>query len=139
MRRRQGEDKQRGIGKTGAGGVVLFYNAFGSSANTVTETNTGNNFSNLTFPSGATIIGWRSADGTTPGSKKTVTNNTFNNLSGGIYSSVLYVGFSDNTVATNNVSGNVISNVAGNGNPAEAITNMAKSAGSPYRESHPNN
>jgi Calx-beta domain/Right handed beta helix region/Domain of unknown function (DUF4214) len=105
--------------KTGAGGSILFYNAFGSSANTVTETNSGNNFSNMSFPTGASIIGWRSADGTTPGSKKSVTNNTFNNISGGTYAAgtagVLYVGFSDNTAATNNVSDNIISNISANG------------------------
>ncbi len=111
-----------GYSKTGAGGTIVFYDAFGSSPATVTETNTGNNFSNMTFTGAAAIIGWRSADGTTPGSRKTVTNNTFSNIAGGTgaISSILYVGFSDNTFANNNVSGNTISNVT-NGNSITAI------------------
>jgi hypothetical protein len=103
--------------KTAAGGTVAFYNSFGSSAATVTEINTGNNFSNVTMTGATAFIGWRSADGTTPGPRKTITNNTFNNIVGGTsaISSVLYVGFSDNTFANNNVSGNVISNVSSAG------------------------
>ncbi len=106
-----------GYSKTGVGGTVLFYNAFGSSGSTVTETNTGNNFSNMTFTGATSIAGWRSADGTTPGSRKTITNNTFSNITGGTsaISSILYVGFSDNTFAANNVSGNAISNISGAG------------------------
>lgn len=100
--------------KSGAGGTIAFYNSFGTSPATVTEVNTGNNFSNVNFTGATSFIGWRSADGTTPGPRKTVTNNTFNNIAGGTsaLSSVLYVGFSDNTFANNNVSGNVISNVS---------------------------
>ena len=100
--------------KTAAGGTIAFYNSFGSSPATVTEINTGNNFSNVTFTGATAFIGWRSADGTTPGPRKTVTNNTFSNITGGTsaLTSVLYVGFSDNTFANNNVSGNVISNVS---------------------------
>ena len=108
--------------KTAAGGNVRFYNAFGSSGATVTETNNLNNFSNITFTGATTSDGWRSADGTTPGSRKTVTNNTFNNITGGtgVISSILYVGFSDNTFAGNNVSGNTITNVT-NGNSITGI------------------
>lgn len=100
--------------KTAAGGSIAFYNSFGSSPSTVTEINTGNNFSNVTFTGATAFIGWRSADGTTPGSRKTVTTNTFSNITGGTsaLTSVLYVGFGDNTFANNNVSGNVISNVS---------------------------
>ncbi|MEP6645497.1 MAG: GEVED domain-containing protein [Saprospiraceae bacterium] len=104
-----------GYTKGGSGGTILFYNAFGSSPASVTEINNGNNFSNLTF-TGASIAGWRSADGTTPGSRKTITGNTFNNITNtisGAISSILYVGFSDNTFASNNVSGNIISNISG--------------------------
>ena len=88
--------------RTGGSGTITYYNAFGSSPATVTETNTGNNFSNMNF-TGTTgsNIGWRSADGTTPGSRKTITNNTFSNITGGTgaMTSQLYVGFSDNTFA----------------------------------------
>ncbi|MET0753838.1 MAG: hypothetical protein ABWZ66_10715 [Pyrinomonadaceae bacterium] len=100
--------------KSTAGGTIAFYNSFGSSPSTVTEINTGNNFSNVTFTGATAFIGWRSADGTTPGPRKTITNNTFSNIAGGTsaLTSVLYVGFSDSTFATNNVSGNVISNVS---------------------------
>ena len=100
--------------KTAAGGTVAFYNSFGSSPATVTEINTGNNFSNVTFSGATSFIGWRSADGTSPGPRKTITNNTFSNITGGTsaLSSILYVGFSDSTFALNNVSGNVISNVS---------------------------
>jgi len=117
-----------GYAKTVAGGTILFYNAFGSSGNTVTETNSGNNFSNMTFSGTGTttIAGWRSADGTTPGSRKTVTNNTFSNIANnsttGVIGSILYVGFSDNTFAGNNVSGNTVSGISGRGNVSGIIS-----------------
>jgi len=99
---------------TGTGGTVYFYNAFSSSPSTVTETNTGNNFSNLTFAGATTISGWRSGDGSSPGSRKTVTNNIFRNIITGAGSiTVLKVAYSDNTFASNNISGNTISNVIG--------------------------
>jgi hypothetical protein len=111
--------------KTGAGGTVFFYDNFGSSPSSVTETNSGNNFSNLTFTGATTISGWRSGDGTTPGSRKTVTNNTFSNIVGGSSAvTILNVTFSDNTFASNNVSGNIISNITA----AAAITGITSSA-----------
>jgi hypothetical protein len=111
--------------KTGAGGTVFFYDNFGSSPSSVTETNSGNNFSNLTFTGATTISGWRSADGATPGSRKTVTNNTFSNIVGGSSAvTILNVSFSDNSFASNNVSGNIISNVTA----AAAITGITSSA-----------
>ncbi len=109
--------------KTGGSGQIAYYNAFALSGATVTETNNGNNFSNMNFTgTTGTNIGWRSADGTTPGSRKTITNNTFNNITGGTgaMSSQLYVCFSDNTFAGNNVSGNTITNIT-NGNSITAI------------------
>ena len=104
--------------RTGGSGPMFLYNAFALSGATVTETNTGNNFSNINLTgTTGTFNGWRSADGATPGSRKTVTNNTFSNITGGTaaMASILWVGFSDNTFAGNNVSGNTISNVT-NGN-----------------------
>jgi hypothetical protein len=99
-------------------GAMTFYNAFGTSPATVTENNIGNNISNVTFAGASTSFGWRSSDGTTPGSRKTVTNNTFNNITGGTgaITSILQVGTSDNTFNGNNVSGNTISNITSGGN-----------------------
>ncbi len=99
---------------TGDGGNVYFYNAYGFSTSAVTETNTGNNFSNLTFTGTTTISGWRSNDGGTPGSRKTITNNIFRNITTGAGTiNILNVAYSDNTYASNNVSGNTISNIIG--------------------------
>lgn len=104
--------------KTGAGGTVRCYDSFGTSPATVTENNTGNNFSNITL-TGATILDcWRSADGSTStpfGPTKTVTNNTFSNIVGGTSSvTILTAGYS-NVASTNNVSGNTISNITNGG------------------------
>ena len=109
--------------RTGGSGPMLLYNAFSTSGPTVTETNTGNNFSNINLTgTTGTFDGWRSADGATPGSRKTVTNNTFSNITGGTaaMAAILWVGFSDNTFAGNNVSGNTISNIT-NGNSITGI------------------
>ncbi|MES2138067.1 MAG: T9SS type A sorting domain-containing protein [Bacteroidota bacterium] len=106
-----------GYNNTGAGGTVFFYDSYALSPSTVTETNTSNNFTNLAFAGNTIISGWRSSDGTTPGSKKTVTNNVFRNITAGSGSiTVLNVGYADNTSATNNVSGNTIANVIGGSN-----------------------
>lgn len=104
---------------SGSGGTVLFYNAISSSTSAVNETNSGNNFSNLTFTGATTIYGWSNEDGPAlaPGSRKTVTNNIFRNITGGsAVITVLAVDYSDNTYASNNVSGNIISNINGSGN-----------------------
>jgi len=104
--------------KGGTGGTILFYNSTLTSPSSVTEVNSGNNFSNLTF-TGAAITGWRITDGAVAaGSRKTITNNVFNNITNntsGNISSILWVGNSDNTFASNNVSGNTISNITGAG------------------------
>ena len=106
-----------GYNNTGAGGTVFFYDSYGLSPSTVTETNTSNNFSNLAFAGNTTIEGWRSGDGTTPGPKKTVTNNIFRNITAGSGSiTILNAGYADNTSATNNISGNTIANIVGGSN-----------------------
>src|SRR5213079_2197861 len=65
-------------------GTVAFYSAGGGSTTTVTETNNLNNFSNMNFPNGATIVRWNSIDGINgQGSRKTITNNTFANITNG--------------------------------------------------------
>ncbi len=110
-----------GFVKGGSGGTVVFYNSFSLSGNTVTEINTGNNFSNMTF-TGATINGWVCADGTTTaplGPKKTVTGNTFNNITNNTSGTIqiLYVGYGDQTFAAGStVSNNTISNITGAAN-----------------------
>lgn len=110
----------------GGGGTVLFYNSFYFSPSTVTEINTGNNFSNLTFSGATNIYGWRSSDGLTSGSRKTVTNNTFRNITTGSGSIVvLNVAYADITFASNNVSGNIISTIIG----GSAITGIVSSSG----------
>ncbi|MES2591064.1 MAG: T9SS type A sorting domain-containing protein [Bacteroidota bacterium] len=112
----------------GAGGTVLFYNSYYISPVTVTETNTSNNFSNLTFSGATDILGWRSSDGPTSGagSRKTVTNNTFRNITTGSGAvTILNVAYSDNTYASNNISGNTISNIIGGSD----ITGIVSSEG----------
>jgi hypothetical protein len=104
-----------GLTKTLAGGTVRCYDSFGSSPATVSETNSGNNFSNITLSgTGATVLDcWRSADGTTPGSRKTVSNNTFDNIENQTTgaNTILTVSFSDSGFNGNVVSGNTVSNV----------------------------
>jgi hypothetical protein len=116
--------------KTGAGGTVTFYTSNSSSTVTATETNTGNNFSNVTVTGATTIAGWASTDGSTTspfGPNKVVTNNVFNNIIGGTSPvTLLSVGYSNSGNANNNVSGNTISNVTSAG----SITALTSSVGS---------
>lgn len=106
--------------KTGAGGTVTLYTSNSTSGATITETNTGNNFSNITVTGATTIAGWGSTDGGSP--TKTVTGNTFNNWTGGTSAiTVLAVSFSG--AAT--VSGNTITNITGAGN----VTGLSSSGG----------
>ncbi|MDI9258542.1 beta strand repeat-containing protein, partial [Flavobacterium sedimenticola] len=115
--------------KTGVGGTVNFYNSNSTSPTTVTETNSGNNFSNITLTGATTVSGWISTDGSTTspfGPSKTVTNNTFSNITTGASTvTLLSVGYSNSGSTTNNVSGNTISNVAG----ASSITGIASAQG----------
>jgi len=114
--------------KGGAGGTVYFYNSFSTSLTAVTETNTGNNFSNLTFTGATTISGWRCGDGSTSapyGPNKIVTNNTFSNITCGTSAAaILEVDYSNSNSTTNNVSGNVISNISGGGALTGILTNQ---------------
>lgn len=103
-----------GYNKIAAGGTVYFYNSFGVSPSSVTETNSSNNFTNLIFVGATDINGWRSSDGpSSAGPRKTITNNVFRNISTGTGNiTVLNVAYSDNTYASNNVSGNTITGIA---------------------------
>lgn len=118
--------------KTVAGGTVRCYDNFGSSPASVTEINSGNDFSNISLAgSGSTTLEcWRSADGGTPGSRKTVTNNTFSNITNQTTgaNTILIVSFSDNTFAGNTVSGNVVSNVANTGGGTAALIGISSTS-----------
>jgi hypothetical protein len=106
--------------KSAAGGTVRFYDSFGTTPATGSETNTGNNFSNVTLTGATTLDGWRTADGSTSapfGPGKTVTNNTFTNITAGTsaITSIMTVGYSNTGLTTNNVSGNTFSSISGGG------------------------
>jgi hypothetical protein len=119
-----------GFNKTGAGGTVQFYISNSTSPTTVTETNTGNDFSNVTVTGATTVAGWTSTDGSTTspfGPAKTVTNNTFTNITGGTSGvTALSVAYSNNnSAATNIVSGNMVNTITGGG----AVTGIASVSG----------
>lgn len=105
--------------KTGIGGTVRGYVNDSLSPASVTETNSGNTFSNIAVAAtgSTTLEVWRSTDGTTPGARKTITNNAFSNISnpGTGATTVLIASFSDNTFAGNTISGNTVSNVTAGG------------------------
>jgi hypothetical protein len=102
----------------GGGGNVYFYDSYSVSPSSVTEINTGNNFSNLSFSGATDVYGWRTSDGpfSSPGPKKTVTNNIFKNITTGAgFVIALNVSYSDNAHASNNVSGNTVSYIIAGG------------------------
>jgi hypothetical protein len=102
--------------KTGAGGTFRCYNNFATSPATVTEVNTGNSCTNITLTGATAADLWRSADGATPGSRKTITNNVIGNVVGGASTiNGLWVGFSDLNFNGTVVSGNTISNISAAG------------------------
>ncbi|HMK05291.1 MAG TPA: hypothetical protein VK489_13910, partial [Ferruginibacter sp.] len=119
-----------GFNRTGASGAVTFYNSNSLSPTTASETNTGNNFSNITLAGTSSIAGWVCTDGSTSapfGSGKTVTNNTFSGITGGSGTIiVLTVAYSNSGSATNHVSGNIVSNVTGSG-AITGITSLTSS------------
>jgi hypothetical protein len=107
-----------GFTKTGSGGTVTFYNSNGTTLASSSEINNGNNFSNINVTGTTVIAGWISTDGTTSapfGPGKTVTNNTFTNITGGTgTTTILSVAYS-NTATNNDVSGNNINNISTGG------------------------
>lgn len=112
----------------GGGGIVYFYDSYSVSPASVTETNTGNNFINLSFAGATDVYGWRTSDGpfSSPGPKKTVTNNIFKNITTGAGTVIiLNVSYADNTFASNNVSGNTVSYVIAGGD----ITGITSESG----------
>jgi hypothetical protein len=109
--------------KTGAGGTVQFYESFGTTPSTATESNSGNNFSNATFTGATTLTLWRSADGSASspfGPVKTVSNNTFSNITGGTSAIQVLIVTLGGTAGTNTVAGNTISGISSAG----AITGL---------------
>jgi parallel beta-helix repeat protein len=116
--------------KTGSGGIVSFYNSNGLSTNTGSEINTGNNFSNVTVTGSTTLAGWQCTDGsaTLPfGPSKTVTNNTFTNITAGTGNiTLLFVGYSNSNAPSSSViAGNMINTVSGAG----SVTGITSAAG----------
>ncbi|MGB3949321.1 MAG: T9SS type A sorting domain-containing protein [Bacteroidia bacterium] len=112
----------------GGGGNVYFYNSYSVSPSSVTEINTGNNFTNLSFSGATDVYGWRTSDGpfSSPGPKKTVTNNTFKNITTGAgFVTALNVSYSDNTYSSNDVSGNTVSYIIAGGD----ITGITSESG----------
>jgi len=104
--------------KAGAGGTVTFFGANASSVNGAAMTNNLNNFSNVTVTGATTIAGWSNTEGasSTSGPGKTITNNTFNNITGGT-STVTGMSVNFSGPATS-VANNTVSNI----NSAGAIT-----------------
>ena len=120
-----------GFTKTGAGGNVQFYFSGGGTHYSATETNSNNNFSNVTVTGSTSISGWNNTDGIglayPYGPAKTVTGNTFSNIIGGPGNiSLLTVGYSNAKLSTNNISNNTLSGVS----CAGFITGIASTQGS---------
>ena len=103
-----------GYSKTASGGSVSFYTDGGGSTNTASASNQNNNFSNVTVTGNTSIFGWDNQDGAgTTGPVKTISNNTFSNITGGTAPvTAMTYGWSG---AGSNASGNVINNISGAG------------------------
>ena len=101
--------------KTAAGNTVIFYlDASGSSPAGTISSNQNNNFSNVTVTGATAIIGWDNQDGLgTTASVKTISNNTFSNITGGTgaITTMIYGWGGTGSTASNNV----IDNVTGGG------------------------
>jgi len=108
-----------GFSKTSSSGLLTFYQANSASLSGNTMVQTGNNFSNVTFPNGNAIIGWNNSEGdpaTFSGPTKTISTNNFSNWNLGFADvTVLQIknGASPSTVSGNNISG-ISSNSATN-------------------------
>lgn len=105
--------------KSVSGGSITFYNSANASAPTsCIESNTGNNFSNITVIGTTSILGWINTNGSTVtpfGPTKTVTGNTFSTISAGTGAATLLT--VRNGFATGNsvVSNNTITNITNSG------------------------
>ena len=93
--------------KTGAGGTVTFYTSNASSLTGSTINFQNNNISNITVSGAAGFVGINNTDGGSP--TKTITGNTFNNISGGTGAiNPITINFMG---ATSSVSNNTVSNI----------------------------
>ncbi|MEN3331064.1 MAG: hypothetical protein V7641_429 [Blastocatellia bacterium] len=101
--------------KAGAGGTITFFSSNASSINGSMMTNNLNNFSNVTVTGATTIAGWSNTEGasSTSGPGKTITNNTFNNITGGT-SAVTGMSVNFSGPATS-VANNTVSNINSGG------------------------
>lgn len=103
--------------KTGSGGTVRCYIAGGSTPSG-TETNSNNNFSNITVAGSTTLDLWLSQDvgtASSMGTDKTYNNNTFTNINTGSGTITALTATGSNTANGNSVSNNVINNVTTTG------------------------
>lgn len=101
--------------KTGAGGTVCAYYAASSTPSGCTETQTGNNFSNITLTGATTLELWRNRDGasTASGPIKTISNNTFNNITAGSSQATIMILNASGVGSV--IANNTISNVTSTG------------------------
>ncbi len=95
--------------KSGAGGTVTFFSSNASSVTGSIITFQNNNFSNITLTGATGFVGINNTDGGSP--TKTITGNTFNNISGGTGTiNPMTVNFFGGT--TSSVSSNTITNIS---------------------------
>ena len=117
--------------KGGTGGIVTFYSSNSASTAGAIINFLNNNFSNITVTGLASFVGINNTDGGQP--TKTITGNTFNNISGGAGAinpmTVNFIG------ATSSVSNNTISNITW----GTAITAISCGASSSYNTLNVNN
>src|SRR5205814_7969989 len=102
--------------KGASGGTVTFIETSGLSVNGSTMTNNLNNFSNVTVKGSTVIAGWNNIEGASAssGPTKTITNNTFNNITGNTTPTGAITGMTvDFCGAGTSVASNTISNITG--------------------------
>ncbi len=99
--------------KIGAGGTVFVYSGQNSSPVNTTETNSYNNFSNITLNGGnSSLILWQNNDAC----GKVISNNTFNNISGAGTGGVRVIdSYGSDSLNQVNIFRNIISNISANG------------------------
>src|SRR5205085_2985035 len=102
--------------KGAAGGTLTFFDSSGLSVNGSTMTNNLNNFSNVTVKGSTIIAGWNNIEGasSSSGPAKTITNNTFNNITANTTPTGTITGMTvDFSGPGTSVTSNTISNITG--------------------------
>jgi hypothetical protein len=102
--------------KGASGGGIYFFNANGASVQGSAMTNNGNNFSNVTVSGATSIAGWVNANGLSAasGPTKTITNNTFNNITANATPlGAIFVLTVNGNGPSSSVSSNTITNITG--------------------------